>query len=363
MKKNAIRIPVSSASLGLEGEIAIVPAPAVRDVDQERLQQSPVSIVAKPTRRSESVLLRGGFNVGRVPGLPSMLVDEIGGARIRLLWQTNETRRYLSTNLARTSAVNRRVVGANVAQLWIRFLLEHQSELPEGFMSRLRLESRRYTGEEEFRLKDFNWLEEYDAYTLYTLAKNGWQFDLRDFKVDVGRMADWESSKDAMPFSTYSYLYVELLNVVLPRVVSSREFNSRGIVYISPPKPDWREILEVCHDFISKPVVWPPYAMYTGGIDDHVYHSWATNDSIFNEKYASQLSCFETKDLNQLPTIFNDLLRNRKEGRHTEFDERRGTLLQRAIEAIGHLTVSSIYGACRLDSFGKLSTNRNRQTT
>jgi hypothetical protein len=69
----ALRIPVSDGVIGLEGEVAIVPYPVVAQVDKDMFRESPIQISATDGDKGEdntSVLLRGGFKIGEVPGLP-----------------------------------------------------------------------------------------------------------------------------------------------------------------------------------------------------------------------------------------------------------------------------------------------------
>ena len=97
------------------------------------------------------------------------------------------------TNLARTSAVYAETIRASIFELWLRYLIDHQSTLPHGLMWDLMeaLLTQGFTREAD--LTECTWLQEYDAFTLYKLARNGWHYDAMKREDKVDAVAEWEA--------------------------------------------------------------------------------------------------------------------------------------------------------------------------
>jgi hypothetical protein len=281
----AVRIPIADSASGLEGEIAIVPYLTVRRSDQEKLKASAVEVLPEPEGEfsetdyyesrgiswarqpgsQRSVLLRGGFSVGVVPRIPSIFNGHVG-ARVRMPWRASENQRYSTTNLARTDITNKETIGASVFEAWLGYLLDNRTRLPEGFL---------YMLEDEQRAGLYNekWLQRYSALAVYELARNGWHYSLVDEPKGLDPVADWESRKAPAKHDAI-YLYGKLLDLILPRIAPQLSLTERGDVYVDPPMPGWREVLDKCHDFVSKPIRWPRFISFTGRIAERLQHGW-----------------------------------------------------------------------------------------
>jgi len=265
-----------------------------------------------------------------------------------LLWRSNESRRYGGTNLARTSTVAGDAVGASIFESWIRHLIDSREVIPDGFMSDLR-EPLEFPSRYASRCL---WLEGYDAFTLYELARNGWHFEAmrgssKEDKVD--EVAGWEAGRTRVRLFSRS-LYSELLALILPRVALKREMDENGRLYLLPPVSDWRQVLKSCHDFLSSPVEWPPFAVYQGRISEQLY----TASEALNERFAQRLSQFGHGELLRLVRILDSILRGRAAQEPAEVSEEDSALLQRAIDVAGDLEVSwDWHRPWRLDSFAK----------
>jgi hypothetical protein len=345
----ATRIPVDDPTAGILGEIAIVPSQAMRELDGQRVESSPTEVsgeVRKGQRipqafrwgQSPSVLLRGGFNVGNVPGLPESHSARID-ARVRLLWRSTETQKYSATNLSRTGIIDEEAIGEAVTRAWITHLIERRAALPEGFLDDLRAGA----------FHAGKWLERYSALEVYELARNGWHYALADAKRSLDPVADWEAGKAPAELGDYRIELAEgLLDLVLPRVAPNRYMDEEGDVYVMPPSRDWREVLRAWHGFVSSPVSWSRYVSYTGRIADHLHHSY---HGLYNKKYADRLGGFTEEELDNARWLFSTLLENRRDRIPTDLDPESATLLNRLIDVAGDLEVSSVNGVARLDSF------------
>ncbi len=364
-RDSVLRIPVLDEDVGLEGEIAIVPYPKVRAVNLERSRDGAVAVSEHPSgryeRQGESVLLRGGFAVGEVPGLPNgWTQDSFAGGRVRMLWRGRQNGSYSPTNLARTAAVDEVAVCAKISEVRIRFLLEHLQDIEDGFtygLSAPELNRRIFwaTGEADrsvFKLggPHFAWLQDFNALRVYKLARNGWRYSLADDRKGIDPVADWESGKRAAPLSAVG-LCDELLGLVLPRVAPKRTLVAahEGFTYLGPPAPGWQGVLGSCHDFISRPVRWSRFVHFGPGIPDGLHIHWL--ERLWNSKYESRMAAFSEDELDVAEVVFEKLIGDRAEGRPTELAEAQADLLRRLIDAAGDLEIRSYRGGYRLDSF------------
>lgn len=357
-KSSAVRIPISNSAA--EGEIAIVPYSAVKESDQNRFQKSAVELGSINESHEASILLRGGFSVGPVPGLPRGYPDApYISARARLLWSKAEGLNYQRTNLARNRPVRGAVLGSSIFEGWLRHLLDNTNELQEGFMYRLDVEMNGRSGLTSF--SQCTWLEEYSALALYLLARNGWSYersgqDDRPARHGLDRarlensdpVQSWEKGDGSAMQA--SCLCKDLLDMVLPSVVKERMYTRFGAIHLAPPQADWRDKLASSHDFISKPVRWPRFITYYGEIEERVYHEWGY-ERLFNVKYADVLSGFSDQELSKLGKLFEKLLNDRAAHRPSHIGDEQAALLARAAKAVGGLEVSSVNGTAKVSEF------------
>ena len=349
------KIPLRDRKGLIEGEMAIVPYRAMRQIHQQMIETIRIGVTDRK-RDQRSWLLRGGFAVGRVPGLPDSWRSPEPYISARMVfWQSSRELRYLQTNLSRAAPSDEAQVGEVVFQTWFRFLLEHRAELPEGFLYGLGMPRRLHpfhydSPAREQGLASATWLEEYDALSLYELARNGWQFQSYDDKNAVDIIDEWEQGKTWARISSAN-LHDNILNLVLPRIVTERRFEYFGDLYVGPPMQNWREILGSWKTFVSEPVRWRPFVTFVGRMEDHLCHMWGGHDELFNAKYAGELSNFTDEELAMLASVFHTLLSDRSSSKLTALSQGRLALLHRALSFWGDLKISSAFGTCSLSEF------------
>lgn len=343
------RIPLQDRGGLIEGELAIVPYPAARRVRREIFEKERIQVVGEPLGDQGSLLLRGGFAIGRVSGLPrTWSSDVFVGARVRLKWECNTSLRHIQTNLARTAPADVSGVFRIVFETWMRYLLEHRHELTPGFLYGL-ASPHSYELREEFPFSA-TVLQEYDAFTLYELARNGWKYERYDDEKQVDHLALWERREASLRIGR-GELYVSILELVLPRVAPERLFDEHGHVYIYPPTEDWREILRSWHTFMTEPIRWSRLVKYVGEAEGLLYQTWAGYDDLFNSAYATGLSGFTDEELGTLADVFPTLIEDHKRSRPTALSEENALLLERAIETFGDLKIRSASGTYPLTAF------------
>ncbi len=348
----ALRVPVGGPSSGFEGQVAFVPQNAILEIDGALFEASPVKVDSEEARGpSRSVLLRGGFNVGEIPGLPRGYPgDAWTRGCVRLLWKSTENRRYGGTNLARTSAVGDETIGSAIFESWLKYLIDHRSALPNGFMASLDMPRIETEFGRPKSLAEFSWLEHYDAFALYQLARNGWHYETGRGNGGVDALTEWEACRGRAELPSGD-LYSNLLRLVLPRVAQNRVLDEEGRLYVLAPVADWVAILRSWRTFLSNPVRWRPLARYTGRISEHLFHSRA--NVALNEKFSERFGSLSPDELSRLPSLLDRLLMRRGTAQTSQLTQEDNNLLQRAIDAAGDLDVSYFHKVWRLDSFRK----------
>lgn len=229
-----LRIPLDDNEKGIEGEIALINPYQIeklrkKDAPQEemirshviKVWQGDVSSYRGNERPIDNVLLRGGFAVGSVPGLPisedrytktdNPDLRHASGARVRLTWEANRNRRFLITDLARTTLPGSNFIGQVIQHRWLSYLLENISDLPEGFLYKLHLKG------EYSHYSDLAWLEKYNALTLYSFARRSWLESCQK-TADRSNFIGWENGNlSSIPedvfniendYSSNNYLYL-----------------------------------------------------------------------------------------------------------------------------------------------------------
>jgi hypothetical protein len=351
-KDHAVRIPVDDAEAGLKGEIVFLHPLQAQDLDRIVAQESAARIVADDLDSSRSwsdlasSLIRGGFRVGPVPGMPTTYRTR-GGSRavISLDWKNRRERRYPLTNVARTALVEELQVGAAIIRNWLNWLLEHINELPEGL-----LDGFDFPGKAS-NLKGAVWLQHFDAFELCRLAANGWHSALKLYGVKEEEIALWEQSKGKpLPRLTLGgECHVVLQDLVLPKVCQL-QMGPQGRFYLTSPISGWIKILRSWREYITAPVSWGSYVEYVGSIKDLVYYEYPRSDYL-NGKYRERVeTVFSESEISELIEGLRVLADNKQE-RQIELSVKALSILRRAQEELGDLRIGELFQSWPIDSF------------
>ncbi len=349
-----LRIPVQDSEFGLEGEIALTNLSKKQELDRKLLELTP-SVLAEQNSNVELArrigyslenpfadLLRGGFRIGEVPGLPDTYLDHpMARARLRLTWHSRKTHRYLAPNLARNGSADDRTLAQNVARLWVTYLLEHQDELPEGQLEEVSCH--------RVRVRDCTWLEKFSAYSVYSLAAQGLRSELRSHRIEA-TLAAWEGGAVEPLWLGRNYgLCRELLEIVLPRVTSLL-LAPGGKRYVSKLHPDWKAILRECRDYVTCPTTWGLFVQYVGGIRDLLWYDWGGGYDHFNSRFERRLDSFSEEERTSLMVVLRELSNSRESQRPANLNRAEAELLERAIKQLGDLSFGSMYGSWQIGS-------------
>ncbi|HEX8130132.1 MAG TPA: ATP-binding protein [Pyrinomonadaceae bacterium] len=356
MESDALRIPVDDKEFGLEGEIVLINRYVVWK-RAEALRKGEGIIVERQERENldsggemysyRSALLRGGFRVGDVPGLPeSYAGDNKLIARLRLSWTSRTNRRYLTPNLARNEMSDKELIAKHVQRLWLSHLLQHVDELPEGQMLGIEVRSSR-----AFSLQELSWLEEeYDAFTIYRLARQEWLLRLREDGVDEKALETWENCEGNSIRHNSEDLARRLLDLILPRVTTLQIHND-GETYLAPPSSDWISVLKGWRNYITSPVYWNQFAEYKGDLEDFLAYRKRYSAQKLNLKYQDRFSLWEREALNRLQLLLFNLAYYRENDSKVSLSPESVELLRQAVEVAGDLRIGTLEQSWTLDSF------------
>lgn len=351
----SIRIPVNDQESGLEGEIALINPYLVEDVEKELSEREPISVIKRGYEAknyggygySSGTLLRGGFKIGDIDGLPrTFVIRNVADGKLRFNWNRASNHQYPMPNLARSRVADRDLVGQHVIRIWLGHLLSNVESLPGGLLYHLSLHPYWMSN-----LSQLNWLERYDALTIYKLARQGWRLhvgDEPDYKLET-----WESCKGEslrLGSSFRDRLYWQLLDIILPQI-TTLQMNSGITFYVKPPKSDWGKILGAWRNFITSPVQWGHFVDYIGDIKNLVSYEYPGSEQ-FNASFRKRLlASFSEEELNPLLKVLHKLTDARGHNRRAQVNEREIALFERAHEDLGDLEIGASEGSWRIDSF------------
>lgn len=353
---DVVRIPVDDAEAGIKGEIALLHPDKGRSLESNAAKEMAARIIEDESddRRyengrgwtDETRLIRAGFFVGSVPGLPKTYRTRSGArAIVSLDWANRRERRYALTNLSRTELVDQFRISGAITRIWLNWLFEHIDELPKGLM-----DSFDFPG--DFISTDAAWMESYDAFEVYRLAANGWHYALMGRKITSEDVKLWEeSSGEPLPRRAIGYneFHMVLQDLVLPKVCRLL-MGEQGAFWLSPPAVGWRETLKNWRNYVTQPVSWGSFADYVGSIESVLYYEYA-GSVYLNSKYRTRVEAvFNQSEIPELIKSLRDLADSKQE-RQIEISNYRLSLLRRAQESLGDLEISELFKKWRLDSF------------
>jgi len=357
LEPHSTRIKVASEEYGLEGEIVVMNPYQAEMAEAEAFKKSPVVVdeetaqlphLSHPRDHRQphwspySALLRGGFKIGGVPGVPgSFLPGSQGRARLRLTWQSARGRRYPAPNLARDAPSNAADIARGVTSVWMTYLLEHVDELPEGQLYYLHCHD----------LDDCVEMERFDALSLYRLAAQGWHFWLRTRGYTQEHIAAWEEGRGSdLKLGVFKdELHWRLLDLILPRV-TTLVMGPQGRFSVNPPKQGWRELLRNWKDFVTRPESWGPFVEYGHGIDGLLSYEYPGSTQL-NSCYRPRLTEFREDELGPLKSALDKLADAAGGHRTVELGPSERLLILRAQRVAGDLKIGELHGSWRLDSF------------
>jgi hypothetical protein len=348
LKSSTITIEVKDPISGLEGNIAITSPKAARAFSKQSLAESAAEITGEYPRRARprdlsSSLLRGGFCVGAIPGLPSTwYARRTVNARLRLNWEPRQNRRYDPTNLSRTSMQHSRSVAEHVHRIWLTGLLRCGDELPDTLDLRYLEASADLIGD---------WIQEFSGLAVYRLARGIWRSFLGGMEEGAAKLRAWEQGEGRpLRLGIFSNENQYVLLMLVAHKITMRTYKSQGQYYLNPPAHRWMDILESSHDFLLRPKAWDEFAEYDHAIGSQLIEIYPGSIT-FNYAYMNRLTIFDEGDLPELRTALNRLYDARYMDHRASLTSQQLRIMRTAAMSMGDLVIGGIHGRFRIDSF------------
>ena len=341
LEKHAVRIHVEDPAVGIEGEIALVPSSVGTRRQKAQFKRSAIATQDGGQPHPPSLLVRGGFKVGGVPGLPFAGSEPLIFARVRHTWQNANDLRYGAVNLARNMPVAEEEIAYAVAKSWMTHLIRHRAALPKGLSSEVSIAP--LWGYSDSPVDKLVFLEEFDAYQLYEWARDPWLRSLRP--AERANVALWERGEEVLVLlPSYADLWGDLLWLTLPRIVPKLTRSSKGQIAMSPPTPDWEHKLAGCKDFIKNRIQWRPYAEFAKEISDLLYKEWDDGIETMNIAFEGRLSEFSDREISEVLEILTQLMAGQLDREQVRLKDDEIKLLRKIYPLINEAKIASYTG-------------------
>jgi hypothetical protein len=337
LSSTVIQIPVDDPDVGLKGEIVFYRAPESALTRATLASETPVELMDRPADPRiygrAGILLRGGFAVGAVPGLPSFARAPDADARVEVYKSVQNARSLPVTDLGRSRLSEQNEIQSSIFEIWLKALLIRLDEIEQ-----------RPLGDPSVSRGLFRaakWIEEsYSAYDLFQLARTAWPFRFND-PAKTKKLSDsWDNGEGSALWAGDSYsqsLSNVIFEIVLPKITSV-VVGENGNYFARPPKTGWQDVLRNWTTFVSDNLVWPIFADFTHPVEDYLCECFSGNFFI-NKKFESQFEGFELSEIRSATGLFEKLTTARFTGRPAQFSQIEIKLLLRFSDVVGDLTV------------------------
>ena len=331
----ALVIPVDDPQNGLDGQIVLFRARESGEAEAALAEKTPVRSADYPHFRSRGsgILLRGGFAIGPVPGLPEFVLTPSPDARIEVSKDRDQPRSLPVTDLARSRVLQSDDIEDAVFRIWLDALLSSLEDIEA-----------KPIGSPEVHgslIRRARWLEQYDAFQLYRLARTSWQSAFKDSAKAKTAITQWESGQGSGLWVDSCYgrsLHWEIFELILPKV-TKLAVGPQANYYVLPPRQNWESDLRSWNSFVKDDLVWGDFAQYSETIEDVLCDVYA-GARFLNIKYQDRFSDFSHEDIGRLIRIFDSLAHAKSYGRQASVSSSDLPLLDRALSVAGDLTIS-----------------------
>ncbi|MEH2480236.1 hypothetical protein V1282_003593 [Nitrobacteraceae bacterium AZCC 2146] len=337
LASTAIKIPVDDPNLGLKGEIVFYRAPESSRAQAAMASETPMELMDRPIEPraygQSGTLLRGGFAVGTIPGLPSFILAPKADGRVEVSRSVQNARSLPITDLARSRLSEQNEIQASIFKTWLTELLAHLDEI-----------ERRPIGDPTVSRELFRsarWLQElWSAHDLFRLALTGWPFRFKD-PTKTGKLFDnWEKGEGSSLWAGDSYgrsLTTVVFDMILPKITSI-VVGENANYFVRPPKTGWQEALRNWHSFVSEGLSWPIFADYTRPNENYLYDSYS-DSNFLNKRFETIFDGFPLPEIESIPALLGKLTSARGTDRRAQFSQAEIGVLMRLLDAGGHLIV------------------------
>jgi len=351
----ATTLEVRDETTGFTGEIVLIDPCLGQELERTEANAAPVTVregsddapsevFGAPMRYgAPSTLVRGGFVVGEVPGLPtSYRLSFAGAAKLRLTWETDDSLRYRSPTLSRTGLVDQAALSRAVMASWLQPLLD-RTDAGEELCFGL------FHGPSLAPLRD--WLERYSALSIFKFMWAAWKASLQSGQkaYPESRLEEWLKGKGTpLPLARIRGTIAEGLGQwILPRVCELT-VGPQGEFYASAPRLGWSEDLATWFEYPRGAQRWPVIVNFASALTDLSAYEYAGHVWI-DKRHERELESWSLDDLGRVSQALKTLLVAREVRRPAVLTKGQFRLLQELRRTVGNLSLGNVYGRRTLD--------------
>lgn len=337
-QKIAHRIPVHCADPHLAGEIILFEEKPLRSLQEQTSRAQAFRIEDDEALTyggfDASILLRGGFSIGTIPGLPDYIGFVTGATgRVEVL-SPADTASLPVTDLARTSLANNVEVEGRIIETWLGWMLRNPDLIETLHFGPFNFQ--RGTAS----IERAAWLEQFSAFDVYRIARYLWSAWLGD----DDRLLAWEQGEGpSLPLGIFdTFVHRALLTLILPRICKLN-IGSEAKPYVSPPVSGWQEDLKGWFTYVSEPIKWSRFAHYIQSVRGLLWFEYSGSEHL-NVEYMEALNWLSEKDAITLMAAFKKLVMARDHGYQAELSKAEELIFHKAAALLPHAEVGSIRG-------------------
>jgi len=333
LNKAALRIPVDDRDNGLDGEIVLFRSREATAAERHLADKTAVRSADRDHETERGgMLLRGGFVIGDVPGLPDFGLSSSPDARIEVSKDRGHPNSLPSTDLARSKLIHESDVASAIFRIWFGALLQSLEAVEKQPIGAPNID--------RALLRAADWIQQYSAFDLYRLARTSWVSSFRDVGQADAAIKTWEAGRGKSLWIGATYtrsLHWEVFELVLPTLTELQVED--GHYLLRPIRKGWKEELKNWHTFITKESSWGEFAEYTGSIASFLWDAYSGH-RFLNKNYQDRLGRLSPGEATRIRGLLDRLAFHKTIERQTILPSSDVDLLGRVVAAAGDLIVN-----------------------
>lgn len=338
---------MQDAQNGLSGEIVFVRSSEGATAERKLVSTSAVIAADNESEsNSQTLLLRGGFLIGRIPGLPNFILSPGPFARIEAQRDPVHPHLLPATDLARSKLIEEPVLASAIFQIWLTALLKSLNVLEKRPIGHPHIQ--------RDLLRAANWLEAYSAFDLYRLSKSSWLSWLsRHSSKKIKALAEWEAGRDEPivleDVPTADTLHWHIFELILPKFTELKVHDRH--YYLTPLRKGWKRALKNWHTFVSEGCSWGDFAMYIGDNSEYLWDTYSGH-RFLNLKYRDYFADFSDEEFPRIRLLLDRLSSNIRY-RQTALSHSDMAFLSRVVAAAGALKIKRFSEQYKIETLAR----------
>jgi hypothetical protein len=306
----AFRFSVGSSEAPVQGEIALFGFDGMLAHQRSEVETLGFAVGTTADSRDysaapKSIISRGGFGIGSIPGLPTYVGFRTASTGILRLNAKKELGARLPvTNLSRSHLQDGyKGISEIVLRSWLEPLIIEPTRISAHGLGVLCVAKTEKVGEAA-------WLRQYTALDIYSAARELWLRRLGESGLEL--LQSWERGEGpALELGLLNdFLHRQLLEISLPHV-SNLMVGEQGFLYVSPPTGDWKQVLASVKVLSPAENRWTNFALYIQALRGLLYYAYP-GVHWFSDLYVDQLSGFSSAELTAMRSCISRLIEGKQ---------------------------------------------------